>query len=370
MLISRACGWLSGFVVLAGFISPLWAQETSWEQEWNRTLAAAKREGQLVVHGPSGNQEVFFREFEKKYPPIKLIYVVGRGQTIDRIMAERRAGKYLVDILVGGGGPIVDVLHRAGVLAPLKPMLVLPEVLDESKWWGRRHIYLDQERQYIFSFNGIVQTYFSYNTRIVNPKEFRSYWDFLNPKQKGKIVAVDPLIPGTDGAVRFLFHNPFLGPEFLRRFLYEMDLTVTRDTRQLMDWLAVGKFAIAALQSPDRSGLYEAKAQGLPVNSFDPNIFREGAPLSTSSGNVAVLDKAPHPNTAKIFINWLLSRGGQMAYQKILGDRDSLRMDILKDNVPSYVRRRDGIDYKLLTDPAYMDLEPVRTVVSEWRKSR
>lgn len=249
-----------------------------------------------------------------------------------------------MDILVGGGGPIVDVLHRAGALAPLKPMLVLPEVLDESKWWRGRHIYLDQEGEHIFSFNGIVQSYFSYNTRLVNPKEFRSYWDFLNPKWKGKIVAMEPLIPGTDGAVRFLYHNPALAPEFLRRWLYEMDLTVTRDTRQLVDWLAVGKFAIAALRSPDRSGLYEAKAQGLPVNSFDANPFREGAPLSTSSGNVAVLDHAPHPNAARLFINWIASKEGLQIYS-----RAKLNSTTRNDLDESYVRPeellRPGLNY-------------------------
>jgi iron(III) transport system substrate-binding protein len=147
-----------------------------------------------------------------------------------------------------------------------------------------------------------------------------------------------------------------------------MDLVTTRDNRQFADWLATGKFLIAALQSSDRADLHIAKTQGLSINWFDSRSFKEGAPLSTSSGNMALINRAPHPNAAKLFINWLLSREGQIAYQKIEGHNDSLRIDIPKDDVPSHIRRERGAKYTFLTDPAYLDLEPVKKLVDEvWR---
>jgi iron(III) transport system substrate-binding protein len=345
--------------------------QADWKERWAKTVEAAEKEGRIVVHAGPG-EDAFYQTFQTKYPKIKMVYIPGHGgQRIERIMSERRAGQYQADIYIGGGGPIRDVLHKAKILDPIKSLLILPEVLDTSGWWGGRHIYLDPEGEYIRSYNGITQSYFHYNTKLVDPSGIKSYWDLLDPKWKGKMVTWEPMAPGTDGVLRFLYHTPEIGPQFLRRFFTEMDITVTRDARQFVDWLATGKFLLAGLQSPDRSDLYEAKRQGLPVSWFDPKNFKEGVPLSTSSGNIAVINRAPHPNAVKVFVNWLLSRDGQIAYQTVSRDNDSLRIDIPKEDVPSQVRRVEGVKYVLLTDPAYLDLDSVRSLVNEvWKKKK
>ncbi len=346
--------------------------KSGWRAEWEKTVAAARKEGQVVSYA-SDSYDGVFREFQRKYPKIKVVGVLGRGsQLASRIMAERRAGKYLADFYLGGSGTAYNVFYKGKILDPIEPTLFHPEVLDKSKWWGGKHFYHDDESKHILSFNGIAQTYFSYSTKLVHPGEIKSYWDFLNPKWKGRIVVMDPLKGGgVSGVLQFLYRNAKLGPKFLRRFLSEMDLTATRDTRLLVDWLAVGKFAISGLQSPDRSGIYEAKKQGLPVGWFDPKGFKEGGPLSTSSGNMALLNKAPHPNAARVFINWFLSREGQMIYQKVDPEKDSLRIDIPKDDVRPNVRRVKGVTYLILVGPGFKDMRPVRKVVREaWRKKR
>lgn len=362
---------MSSVIVLALGVSGNARAQGDWQDRWAKTVEAAEREGRIVVHAGPG-EDLFYQAFENKYPKIKMVYIPGHGgERIERIMGERRAGQYQADIYIGGGGPIRDVLHKAKVLDPIKPALILPEVLDTSKWWAGKHVYLDDAGDYILSFNGITQSYFHYNTKLVDPSGIKSYWDFLDPKWKGKIVTWEPMAPGTDGVLRFLYHNPEIGPQFLRRFLTEMDLTVTRNTRQFVDWLATGRFLLAGLQSADRSDLYEAKKQGLPVSWLDSKSFKEGVPLSTSSGNIAVINRAPHPNAVKVFVNWLLSREGQMTYQNISRDNDSLRIDIPKDDVPSQIRRVEGVRYVLLTDPAYLDLDPVRKLVNEvWKKGK
>ena len=368
---STIAGIVFSILLLPGAVANVQAQ-SDWRTEWEKTLAAAKKEGRLVIHAGPG-QEAFFAEFDKKYPEIKAVYIPGRGgQRIQRVMTERRAGQYLADIVLGGGGPIRHVFHKQGkVLAPIKPILLLPEILDQSKWWSGRQIYLDKEGSHIVAFAGITQSYFQYNPGLVNPKDFKSYWDFLDPKWKGKIVIAQPLIPGTDGVLRFLYHNPEIGPKFLKRLLGQMDVTATRNTQQYLDWLARGKYPIAALWSADRSRIFEAKQKGLPVAWFDSRNFKEGAPLSTTSGNIAMFDRAPHPNAARVLINWLLSREGQIAFQKKRQGRDSLRIDIPKDDVREDVRRRKGVKYSVLVDPKYMDIDPVRKLVKEvWRRKR
>lgn len=368
---SYIAGIVFAILLLPGAVANVQAQ-SDWRTEWEKTLAAAKKEGRVVIHAGPG-QEAFFAEFDKKYSEIKAVYIPGRGgQRIQRVMAERRAGQYLADIVLGGGGPIRHVFHEQGkVLAPIKPILLLPEVLDQSKWWRGRQIYLDKEGSHIVAFAGITQSYFQYNPGLVNPNEFKSYWDFLDPKWKGKIVIAEPLRPGTDGVLRFLYHNPEIGPKFLKRLLGQMDVTATRNTQQYLDWLARGKYPIAALWSADRSRIVEAKQKGLPVAWFDSRNFKEGAPLSTTSGNIAMFDRAPHPNAARVLINWLLSREGQIAFQKKRQGRDSLRIDIPKDDVREDVRRRKGVKYSVLVDPKYMDIDPIRKLVKEvWRRKR
>jgi iron(III) transport system substrate-binding protein len=342
------------------------------QAEWERTLQAARKEGQVTIYGSEVYDGVF-RHFQKRYPEIKVVAVVGGGnRLVHRAMGERRAGQFLIDLYLSGSGTAHDVLLKAEVLDPVKPMLLIPEVVDQSKWWQGRHKYVDAQGEYIFAFNGLSQSYFQYNVKMVDPKEFKSYWDFLNPKWKGKILIMDPTSGGgVTGVLRFLYRNQDLGPEFLRRFLAEMDLGVTRDLRQYGDWLAAGRFPIAGFASADRAELFKAKEQGLPVDWFDPRIFKEGAPLSSSNGNLALMNRAPHPNAAKVAINWLLSREGQMVYQSLQEGADSLRNDISKEAVPSSNRRWDGVKYEIMDNPEWRDMEPVLKVVNEvWKKRK
>ena len=96
-----------------------------------------------------------------------------------------------------------------------------------------------------------------------------------------------------------------------------MEVTLTADLRQAVDWLGTGKFAVGM---PIQGGtVYKAKNQGLPVDEFkSPYHFKEGVNLSSAFGSLALMNRAPHPNAAKVFINWLLSREGQTLFQKVM----------------------------------------------------
>jgi iron(III) transport system substrate-binding protein len=249
-----------------------------------------------------------------------------------------------------------------------KPALILPEVVDESKWRRGRHMFLDDKDQYIFAFNGAVRSWFAYNTKLVNPHEIRSYWDLLSPKWKGRIVGLDPTSSGAGSPLRFLYYHPELGPKFVSRLLTETDITVSRDMRQNPDWLGTGKFALSVLTAVSRTGFDEAKKQGLPIDWFGPKSFREGAAVNSAGGNVGLLNRAPHPNAAKVAVNWLVSREAQIAYQKIGAEADSLRIDIPKDDVPSYSRRLGGVKYIVLDER--MDIQPIRKFIAEvWKRN-
>jgi len=70
--------------------------------DWEKAVEAAKQEGQLTLYG-SPDFEGLFGEFHKKYPEIKITGVFNRGADVaKRLMAERRAEKYLADLYVNG----------------------------------------------------------------------------------------------------------------------------------------------------------------------------------------------------------------------------------------------------------------------------
>ena len=377
MTLLWAGGWvfclLAAGLVLADIRPAAAAAADSWKTEWEQTLAAAKKEGEITFYGSQGYEKVF-EVFQKRYPEIRVNAHTGlRGSEYgQRVMTERRAGKYLVDLFINGVVTPIQVFLKANILDPIRPNLILPEVVDESKWWEGKHHYADPEGQYIFVFQGNVHGgENAYNTNLVNSKEIKSYWDFLDPKWKGKIVAYDiNRVSTVAHALRFLYNHPDLGPEFIRRFVGEMDLTFSRDEWQMIDWLGKGKFHIAFFVG----NIEDAAKQGLPVKFFEPSSFKEGAFVGPSQGGVTLFKQAPHPNAAKVAINWLLSQEGQIAYQKAFAQlhdvRQSMREDISMDVIPPTYRRIKGVKYIYSGRPEWLEMGPVTKLIKEAQREK
>ena len=344
--------------------------KTNWQSEWERTVQGAKKEGALSLYLLQGDGELesVARLFQKKYPEISIVTTPGRGNTLaPRIMAERRAGKYLVDVYIAGTTTAYEVFYRAKILNSVREALILPEVIDQSKWWRGRHHYIDPEGRYIFAYVGNVGQYVSYHAPSVGAGEIRSYRDFLQPKWKGKILSRDPKISGSQRiGLRIFYHTPELGADFIRRLYGEMDVTLTREIRQATDWLAHGKFAICFFCSD----ILKVKAQGLPVDEVPTAQWKESRAISAGNmGSIVLPSQAPHPNAARLFVNWLLSREGQTLFQRTVNtpynSEESLRDDIPKDMVRKEVRRIDGVNYWLVDKPEYIDMAPIYNVVEK-----
>jgi iron(III) transport system substrate-binding protein len=361
---------LSSFFIVS---PPARAQEKTrdWEKEWKMTIQAAKKEGKLVFH--SGNSvEPYFHEFQKKFPEIKATRMLTQGGSAahERLMAEHRAGVFVTDIVHLGAGS-GSMLAAAGALDPLKPYMILPEVLDQSKWFEGRHYFADKEGKYLLKYASNPGVDISYNTKLVNPDDIKSYWDILDSKWKGKIVTYDPRARGSR-LFSYFYYNPELGPRYLRRLFGEMDLMASRDRRQMTDWLAAGKFAIALRTAPDAARLDDAKVQGLPVDWFSPGHFKEAVGISGGPAHVAVVNKAPHPNAAKVFINWFLSREGQLMAQNIAAKQegiDSFRIDIPKDMIPAAYRRSEKTKFFDMDAPEHANDDVVLKLINEvWKR--
>jgi iron(III) transport system substrate-binding protein len=340
------------------------AAQSNWQKEWEQTLAAAKKEGQVTVY--IYRYGAVIQDFKTEFPDINVVSVTGRGNALTtRIMTERRAGRYIGDVYSGGTGGNYNVLYKGKALDPIKSALILPEVVDETKWYGREHRYADAEGKYVFAYLASPSdAQLAFNANLVNPKEFKSYWDVTNPKWKGKIVSLDPRDGGLGATMQFFYYNSEIGPEFIRKFFGTMEIQFSRNFQQMTDWLAQGRYAICF----GCKDSMRAKNQGLPVDDFDTTRWKEGSSFSSGGGSLSLLNQAPHPNAAKVFINWFLSRRGQIALQKV-GDIDdppnSRRIDIPKDTVPPTNRLSPDGKYFDVVKAEYSDLTPIAALAKE-----
>lgn len=355
-----------GLLLLAGL---LFQGVTSRAQsipskEWDNALAAAEKEGQVTIYGPPGiDYQNAIGAFQEAYPKIKLVYVPGSGtNNAQRLVTERRAGKFLADSFIGGSGTLIEVLFEGNLLDPIPPLLVLPEVKDTSAWYNRMHTYADAKGQYVFMMQGNVNTNLAaYNTKSTKPEGLKSYWDLVNPKWKGKMVAYDPRARGHIQNVRSIYHNPKLGGEFFRRFFSEMDVTVSRDQRLMIDWLAQGKFLLSIFST--NNDIRDARKKGLPVDLID--AADDESYMSGGFGHVAVVNKAPHPQAVKVFLNWMLSKEGQLKWQE-KSDNNSLRTDIPKNMLsdPTAIPKAQG-RYMNTSLPQYQDVDAALKIIGE-----
>ena len=320
----------------------------SGPSDWEKTLKSAEAEGEVTVYVVD-YPRFTVSQFQKAFPKIRLNQVDGpSGPALSsRLMAERRAGKYQADVYVAGQGTHVSVLYPAKALAPMPPALILPEVKDESKWFKGKHRFVDPETRHSFVFQGHRGLYISVNTQQAKADEIKSWRDLLNPKWKGKIIGYDPTIAGVARNTLWYFYmNNALGADFISKLYGDMRLTLSRDHRQLVDWLAAGKGVVCV--PCDDAELASAKEQRLPVQSVT-HTLKEGDYIAGGQGVISLVTPAPHLRAAEIFLNWFLSREGQSLFQEQSvksGQRNanSRRIDIAKDIIaPEYRLRDDAI---------------------------
>lgn len=345
------------------------AADSGWsDSDWERTVKLAEQEGQVNVYKIASDSE--WQAFQKKYPKIKVNLVhATAAQHMQRILAERRAGKYLADVIRLGGGTSTS-LHKAKVLDPLGPAMLLPEVKDASKWFEGRHQYNDVDNQFVLIYAAFPLHLIGYNPKLVDGQSLRGYADLLDPKWKGKITLKDPRDPGGASPLLFLYYNPQLGPEYIRKLFTAAELTLIRNEGQQLDWVASGKYPIAITAKPEQ--LEVAKSKSVPVEVLDAHVMRrDGVGLEAGGTMIALANRAPHPNAAKVLLNWFLSREGQMAVQKPQGNEaayNSLREDIPKDHLPPSAQRQKGANYVRLWGPAVWDRTAIVDLVNEMAK--
>jgi iron(III) transport system substrate-binding protein len=306
-----------------------------WRAEWERVVEAAKKEGEVQLAGPRGaeRRQAITETFTKKYG-VRVEYLgVGGFELPPRVERERQAGLYLWDVFMVGTTTLLKGLKPIGALDPIEPALILPEVKEPRYWRGGELPFFDRNRLGL-ALQQRAGQYLFVNTDLVNPEEVRSWRELLHPKWKGKIViGRDPRVSGHGNATfKFFYTTASLGPQFIRD-LAKQELKLMRDDRTSAQWLAQGRYAICICSDLDTPKLIQA---GLPIKLINGRQLKEGAYRTSGNANVALANRAPHPNAARLYVNWIMSKEGGALFSSATADA-SLRIDVPTDHLEPWV---------------------------------
>jgi len=313
-------------------------------------VSAAKAEGGVVVDGPPVDtaRTALVQGFQAAYG-IPVSYI-SSGTTASgaRVRAERAAGKYLLDVFISGSDTPTLTFLPNGWLDKVEPVLVAPDVVDKRKWKDG-HLWYEDDAHTILRVFQYVTPELAVNTKLVKRGEVTTWESLLDPKWQGKLITKDPGISGAGASLISYFYITF-GADFVRKLYVDQKPIVSRDARQSAQWLAQGNYPI--LVGPDPEAVERFAQLGYPVAPAYPT---DGpSVLSGGWGLISLIDKAPHPNAAKLFINWLAGRAGLEAFANATL-AVCLRNDVKYTAVPAYAFPRKGVkymdtyDYKFVT---------------------
>ncbi|MBI4331732.1 MAG: extracellular solute-binding protein [Chloroflexi bacterium] len=308
------------------------AAQEGWESDWQKTIAAARREGGLTINSSFGpeQRQAMGQAFKDKFG-LDVDWGVGTTPLIvAKLLRERAAGLYLADLQTGGPQNLND-LKPAGALDPIKPLLALPEVLDEKVWHGGRLPFMDKEF-YGLSPSRAISGHVTINTTMVTPEEITSYNNFLEPRWKGKIVFRDPTSGGAAFDV-FRAISGTMGLDYWRKFVQNSPV-ILRDERMVVEWVARGIYPILLGGKSDI--VVEYANAGAPLKRVMP-IYAVVTPIF-------YVNRAPHPNAAKLYVNWLLSKEGAALWSRV-HIRQSARVDVPADHIAPEDRIQPGVKY-------------------------
>lgn len=311
-----------------------------WQIEWDKTLRAARNERRVVVYAatPAPAIKEAISILRDKFG-LELEVLGSRGPELTpRILQEKAAGLHIVDVAIAGPATVLRGIKAAGKTVPLQPALILPEVLDPKGWFGEQLPWIDRDR-HALSFYMYPSPMLAINTELVKAGEIKSYYDLLDLRWKDKILVYDPSVSGSgSNGLNSLIVNKVVDWDFFRQ-LVSMQSMMTRSGRLHSEWLARGKYPVALW--PHSSELAEFIKSGAPVVPIE---LKEGTYLSADGAATVMIERAPHPNAARIFVNWLLSREGQQLMQDFLITQ-SARADISTEKLDPLRTRTKGRTY-------------------------
>ena len=284
--------------------------------EWEQMAAAAKKEGKISVNTFTGQGYArIFKLFSQAYPDIKLEHSnLEPVEFSPRVIQERKASVFTWDVATMPMSTALQVLKPAGVWDPIRPVIVATEARNNANWRGGFDAgFLDRDKNLAYAFTLVRAPGVFVNVDQVKDGELKSVKDLLAPKWKGRLAISDPRTIGSTfwplTAARLR-----LGDGIMKQILVDQEPVLSRDRNQLTEFMVRGRYPIAI-------GLNGLALQDFQAHGVGKNVKTWLLPeldYQSSGSGVWLLNRAPHPNAAKLFVNWLLTKDAQIAWAKEL----------------------------------------------------
>jgi len=264
-------------------------------------VAKAEQEGAVVYYGPNVERQlvVLLQKFNELFPKIDTGQYLREqtGRLYAKLNAERQAGKYLADILaLSDYAPALDLMKKKGYAPYISPQLAA---------YDRQFV---SDPPGLFAWYSVLAAGMAYNTDVVPEAEAPKTWkDLLDPKWRGAINFKDSA-SGLQGAQWFMLRRLF-GEKFWQDMIAQKPRVLPSTVQQYERVINREDKIIGLAQY---STYLEFKAKGAPLAFVAPP---EG--LMTTPQFVGIMDRAPHPEAARLFMDWFLSPLGQQVQMQI-----------------------------------------------------
>ena len=262
-------------------------------------LEGAKKEGKIVWYTSlaGASYKTIVKAFGDKYPDVKIeVYRAGSQDLAPKILNEAQAGRNLADAIESTPG-ILMLLRDKNILRPYNsPELKrYPETAKYEAKGGK--IYWVNDRE---SFIG-----FGYNTKIVAEKDVpKNYDDLLKPAWKGKmgmqLNSTGDRVIGTMLKVK--------GREYVEKYKQQGVKLFKVSGAALRDLIIAGE--VTGSPTIFRNHVLVKIDSGAPIKWVPMDL------IPTNAGGAAVINNAPHPHAALLFVDFLIGDPGQSILQK------------------------------------------------------
>ena len=291
-MMSRRSGWSIAAAALSVLLAGAAHAQQMTEQE-TKLYEAAKKEGSIVWYVSQTTTEfadLACRQFNAKYQGVSCNAVRASGQVVmQRLMQEVKASAVQADVMSTNDDGQMVILDRAKQLAEYTPenqTYMIPALLkagNGGKW----------------SITSVAPLGMMANSKLVKPEEAPKDWkDLLDPKWKGQIAIGHPGFSGSVG-VWVVTMKKLYGWDYFEK-LAKNQPQVGRSIADGVSLVESGERKIAVVPMTLAEG---SKVQGRPTTPLYP-----ASGLILPPGVTAIMAKAPHPNAARLFLEFLLSK--------------------------------------------------------------
>lgn len=317
---------------LAAMLVALLVPGMAWAQAGSnpKLVEAAKKEGEIVYYTTMtlDQSKSVADRFEKKYGIRVTLFRTGGGPLLNKIFTESRGGRHDWDVVVGRGEMVLPLMQRKLLASYKSPetKMIDEQLVDKEGFWSAYYV-----NSYVLGWH----------TKQVRKQDVpKTYDELLNPKWKGGLISLDTEAYGMFEGLKGAWGKEKTLAYFKK--LAALDPVLKRGNTERVQLAVAGEYSliIAYNQTIQRMTSRGAPIDWLPLE-----------PAVTQVNPVMIGAKAPHPNAARLFADFILSKEGQ---EMLKGMQ---RIPVRKDVDPDPPRLFRGFKYVIENPEDYQDFD-------------